>query len=70
MAICPHCGGMAVLEEYTRIQDEQQTRVRIRRCVSLGRERSRKQRKKDTNLRSSRLCGEVEVLLEDTPLSA
>ncbi len=55
---------MAVFEEYTRTDERGSTRVRIRRCVSLGRDRSRHRQRKDPNLRSTRKCGEVEVLDE------
>ena len=55
---------MAVVEEYTRITDLGSSQVRIRRCVSLGRDRSRRRKRKDPNLRSTRECGEVEVLGE------
>jgi len=56
---------MAVLEEFLRINDVGSVRVRIRRCVSLGRDRSRRRKRKDPNLRSTRECGEVEVLGEE-----
>lgn len=68
MAICPHCGGMAVVEEYTRIAESGSVKVKIRRCVSLGRDRSRRRKKKDPSLRSTRECGEVEVLNEEKVL--
>ena len=55
---------MAVFEEYTRTDERGRTLVRIRRCVSLGRERARGRQRKDPNLRSTRKCGEVEVLDE------
>ncbi len=55
---------MAVVEEYVRINEGGTSRVRIRRCVSLGRDRSRHRRRKDPSLRSTRDCGEVEVLNE------
>lgn len=65
LAICPHCGGMAVVEEFTRVKDVDSVRVTIRRCVSLGRDRSRRRKPKDPKLRSTRDCGEVEVLREE-----
>jgi len=55
---------MAVVEEYIRITERGTSRVRIRRCVSLGRDRSRQRQRKDPGLRSTRDCGEVEVLDE------
>ncbi|NMA28749.1 MAG: hypothetical protein GX934_13410 [Burkholderiales bacterium] len=64
MASCPHCGGMAVVEEYIRTNEQGTSRVRIRRCVSLSRDRSWNRRRKDPQLRSTRDCGEVEILDE------
>jgi len=55
---------MAVVEKYIRINERGTSRVRIRRCVSLGRDRSRNRRRKDPQLRSTRECGEVEILDE------
>lgn len=64
MLSCPYCGGVAVIEEYTRIDDEGRHRVRIRRCLSLGRGSSRR-RKKTEHLRPVGKCGTVEVLSDE-----
>jgi hypothetical protein len=57
---------MAVIEEFTRIDERGAFRVKIRRCVSLSRDRPRKRRKKkDAGLRSTRRCGDVEIVSEE-----
>lgn len=67
MVRCPFCGGMAVEEEFTRIDERGRFRVCQRRCVGLSYDRghSRRGRKKPAGLQSVGRCGRIDVLSED-----